>query len=253
MEATATRVEPDPWMAGVFGHDVYRVTPGHSMADMSVVREHVRARPGGPAFYYAKVPTTRVDQVRSLGAVGFSIVDVAVTFERAPGGRVPESATSLLVRPAHAEDRDEVLRIAESCFVYSRFHLDPLVSPAIANAIKREWARNYLLGRRGEGALVACNGEQVVGFLLVLGATDASRRVRVIDLLGVDRACQGQGVGKALVAAFVRCCPQDCALLRVGTQAANVPSIRLYEGAGFRLAASAYVLHAHVNAKESPS
>ena len=33
--------------------------------------------------------------------------------------------------------------------------------------------------------------------------------------------------------------------LRVGTQAANVPSVRLYEPLGFSLASAAYVLHLH--------
>ena len=34
--------------------------------------------------------------------------------------------------------------------------------------------------------------------------------------------------------------------LRVGTQVANVPSLRLYENCGFRVAESAYVLHGHL-------
>jgi hypothetical protein len=33
--------------------------------------------------------------------------------------------------------------------------------------------------------------------------------------------------------------------MRVGTQIANIPSLRLYERLGFTMAESAYVLHAH--------
>jgi hypothetical protein len=35
----------------------------------------------------------------------------------------------------------------------------------------------------------------------------------------------------------------------VGTQAANIPSLRLYESFGFRVCETAYVLHAHVGGK----
>jgi len=47
------------------------------------------------------------------------------------------------------------LDIAESAFVYSRFHLDPLVPKELANRVKREWIANYVRRQRGERLLVA--------------------------------------------------------------------------------------------------
>jgi ribosomal protein S18 acetylase RimI-like enzyme len=38
---------------------------------------------------------------------------------------------------------------------------------------------------------------------------------------------------------------QRPAAIVVGTQAANIPSVRLYESLGFRLRSSQYVLHHH--------
>jgi ribosomal protein S18 acetylase RimI-like enzyme len=64
--------------------------------------------------------------------------------------------------------------------------------------------------------------------------------------MGVDRPEQGQGAGHRLVETFIGESAGGCDRLRVGTQLANIPSIRLYEKCGFRLAASEYVLHAHV-------
>jgi GNAT superfamily N-acetyltransferase len=237
------KIDADPWMTTVFGYDVYRVAPEGT--DTSAVRQHLRAREGRQAFYYAKLPTARVDQVRALASLGFGVVDVNVTFERPPGDDVEQPTVA--VRSAAPTDREALLAIAETSFVYSRFHLDPQVPNEIANAVKREWVDSYLHGRRGEKVLVAEADGRAVGFLAVLATKSHGRDARVIDLVGVARNCQGRGVGKSLVNTFVRWQPAGCELLRVGTQAANIPSMRLYERCGFRVAETTYVMHAHVN------
>jgi hypothetical protein len=38
----------------------------------------------------------------------------------------------------------------------------------------------------------------------------------------------------------------QCDVLQVGTQAANVPSMRLYEKASFSVVKTSYVMHMHV-------
>ena len=85
-----------------------------------------------------------------------------------------------------------------------------------------------------------------VGFLAVLAAEVKGCSCRVIDLIGVSNSHQGRGGGRELVDYFRQLYAGKCDLLRVGTQVANIPSARLYERCGFRLAESAYVLHAHV-------
>jgi GNAT superfamily N-acetyltransferase len=244
-------VKPDPWLAGVFGCDVFRVAIAAAPeGDASRPDGLLAAARGGRAFFYAKVPTARVDVVKRLTAVGFSVVDVGVTFERAPGGALlPQAGAGpgVIIRDAAPADRDALLDCAGSCFVYSRFHLDPLVPRALADAIKREWVRSYLEGRRGDRLLTAERDGRAVGFLAQLSADAGVRPARVIDLVGVDRAHQGLGVGRALVDWFTRDSLGKCAVVRVGTQVANIPSIRIYESCGYRLVESAYVLHAHVS------
>jgi ribosomal protein S18 acetylase RimI-like enzyme len=239
------RVEADPWLAGVFGHDAFRVSLPEGGADADAVVAHLRDRGSADAFYYAKVPTARVDQTRALANAGLHVVDVNVTFECPPDG--PDvAAPGVRVRDAHPEDSADLLAIASSCFVYSRFHLDPHVPAGIADAVKRAWVDSYLHSRRGERLLVVEAEGRPAGFLAVLAAPGHGRLARVIDLVGVDKSCQGRGLGKALVSTFLRSCRESGTLARVGTQAANIPSMRLYERCGFHIAATAYVLHAHV-------
>jgi ribosomal protein S18 acetylase RimI-like enzyme len=168
-------------------------------------------------------------------------VDVAVTFE----GPAPEESSGAGVRFARLSDRDPVAAIARSSFRFSRFHLDPLMPPAVANAIKAEWAANFFTGRRGDGMVVAEVDGIVVGFLQLLWSGIG---VLVIDLIGVAASHQRRGIARNMIYYAARHGTGDARKpnrVRVGTQVANTQSVRLYESLGLRLVGAQYVLHYH--------
>ena len=234
------------------GIDVFRVSldrasSNGSAPDVQPLALHME-RPER-SMYFARFPTDRVETLHALSSVGFDVVDVNVTLGRRQArqvGSVPDGIQVLEDVPA--EHQDAVLDIAQTSFVYSRFHLDPNITTATANAIKREWLASYVRRKRGERLMVALVDGEPAGFLAVLEATVNDGPCRVIDLIAVDRRHQGHGVGKALVSAFTGRYVGVCDLLRVGTQAANVPSVRLYERSGFLLDETSYVMHAHTGA-----
>lgn len=254
-------VERDVWLSEQLGRDAFRVVVEPRVRTVegeakSPVDPDVhflsscfpaRAAKDQPAFYYAKVSTQQVETVATLTTLGFQVVDVNITLSCAPQMITnPLCHTGLVVREATTYDADAILAIAASCFRYSRFHLDPAVLMERANAIKRAWVQSYLDRCRGEQLLAAFVGDQAVGFLAVLETRVKGKLGRVIDLIGVDQLQQRCGVGKALVGAFLVDCTKRGVLAVVGTQAANVPSLRLYEAMGFRVCETTYVLHAHV-------
>jgi len=220
----------DAWLTGLFGRPVSRVEPGGDVSSLP-----------SPGFAYAKVPGENVAEVSRLEAAGFRVVDVNMTFSRAGGGIQPPSAPVVRVDAATAP---AVLDIAGSCFRYSRFHLDPLVDDVLAHRIKREWVRSYAEGRRGHSLWAALDGAKPAGFLAVITTEAGGKRQAVIDLIGVAGDKQGRGFGRDLTRFFVREFAAYDELL-VGTQAANAPSMRLYESCGFRVSRAAYVLHRH--------
>ena len=251
-------VHADSWLTEVMARPSFRVEPSGTPIDL---RAHIDNQRG--AFYFAKIPTDRVAEVEQLTRLGFVVVDTNVTFEytdddtqyvveaiamprtatldmRKPGGRAGESKLDHLnigaIKPSEV---DALLEIAGTAFRYSRFHLDPQIDNALAHRIKREWIRNYVLGKRGAGLLVAREHDKPIGFLAHLVARGAA----VIDLIAVATDAHGRGAGSALTAAFAGLYAGMPRI--VGTQIANVPSIRLYTKLGFALARSQYVLHAH--------
>lgn len=182
----------------------------------------------------------------ALANAGFYVVDVNVTLDLVkPVSCDDLNNAEILVQDVEPVDHDTVLDIAATCFVYSRFHLDPQISNSTANRIKRDWLENYIRGERGERLLVAHRDGRPIGFLAVIAGDSEGRTCRTIDLVGVARDFQRRGVGRSLVAHFVQRYAGRVDLLRVGTQAANVPSLRLYESSGFKIVDTQYVLHAH--------
>lgn len=231
-------------MASMLGRDAFKLAfPRDCSAEQ--IRDGLREKQ--PAFYYAKLPTGAVAQLRVLSQLGFYVVDVSVTLERQPSNDTEQvGKSSGLIRDYDAERHHDLARIAAECFVYSRFHLDPQIDTGTANRIKRAWVENCMSGKRGDRLLVAEPQERAVGFLALMNIRDNGQSVQVIDLIGVERDSQGRGIGRALVTYAVQHAGPTADVIRVGTQAANVPSLRLYENSGFRVVGTHYVLHAHL-------
>ncbi len=237
-EAGATASEPtltpDVWLSGIFGYPALRVSKGPTGGPLSMLNARQ------PFFAYAKLDVNEVDRLSMLTDAGFHVVDTALTFDGAISG-----TSGSRVRFARPEDRLQVSRIAGSAFRYSRFHLDPRVPAGVADAIKSSWAANYFAGKRGDGMVVAERGGKVAGFLQLL--CEPQGRL-IIDLIGVDPALQGQGLGREMILHAARHGIGDERIpstITVGTQAANTPSVRLYESLGLRLRSAQYVAHHH--------
>jgi len=246
------KIREDSWLSEIFGYPVFRVEPGDERAAVplgDVVRNHESRH--SSAMYYAKIDADRIETVRELSRAGFYVVDVNVTFgvpaaDVAGRGRPADSGRHV-IREIAREHHEAVLRIAATCFQYSRFHLDPLIPVAVANRIKHDWILNYIKKQRGERLWVALSNDQAAGFLAVFASDAGGRRVRTIDLIGVDSAFQGRGFGASLVAFFIDRYAEVCDYLQVGTQVANLPSMKLYQKFGFAIVRAQYVLHKHVH------
>jgi len=242
-------IDADVWLTSIFGYAVFNVSLPVPTEAATLLTSETVFREAKPAFYYSKLPTERVGDVSALTRLGFSVVDVSVTLERRGSALTGKPIRNVVaVRESRPTERADILEIAESCFVYSRFHLDPQIPNEVANAVKRAWVDNYCKRQRGDRLFVAEIDGTPVGFLAAIRRMVGKQRAWIIDLVGVHRDYQRRSVGRALVDCFVRESHADADMLKVGTQAANVPSIALYEKCGFRVAETAYVLHAHVQA-----
>jgi len=254
VDSLSIEIREDPWLSAIMGHGVFQVrsvwsrVAGSEKSESDILGQvQYHAAQQAAAMYYARVDTAQVKLVRQFCVAGFYVVDVTVTFCMESPSQVRDPAPGKVsICPVGPEHHQSMLDVASSCFQYSRFHLDPLVPRSLANRIKHDWVLSYIRKQRGDELFTAVLNGRPVGFLAALSMESQGKRICVIDLIGVDTACQNQGVGLALTEFFIHRYHTQYDRLQVGTQAANIPSMRLYESLGFSVMKTQYVMHMHV-------
>lgn len=225
-----SRLEPDAWLAAQLG------LPAHRL-HVESVPETAPAWPEG--FVWARVPAAALDTVAWLTGHGFRLVDTTVTLVRTALPMAPAAGGAAL-RRARPIDRPRVAAIAHDAFGQGRFFADPAIGVAAARRLKRSWVESFFAGARGTDMIVVESEGEAAGFLLVIAGADAG----IIDLVAVDERHRGRGFARAMIAEALRLLP-DRPLWRVGTQLANIASLRLYTGIGFVPESAAHVVHRH--------
>lgn len=242
----------DAWLSRTLGRECFTVTLDAALArswrDGSVEGNELRDELANlRGFVSTKVGADDPLSLELAGALGFKLVTSQVLLEKT----VPEPAARgrdpARIREARPEDRQAVAAVAAGAFEHSRFHVDPRIGKAPADAVKAAWAENFFAGQRGDAMAVAVLRGRVVGFLQLL--RDAATGDTTIDLIAVAPAARRRGLGRDLIRFAERRWGRPGARFRVGTQLANVASLSLYEELGFRVARAEMIFHLH---RETP-
>jgi ribosomal protein S18 acetylase RimI-like enzyme len=195
----------------------------------------------GLCFADIKIPTKDTQSIQEFENWGFHLVDTNIVFEKEIdiGEELINEVCALAW--VSEEDKRDVMKIASNTFVFTRFHMDTEIKNDIANKIKAEWAGNYFSGKRGDKMLLAKVDKQVAGFLQLL---KGENNTWVIDLIGISIEHQRKKIASNLILSAEKKL-KDCRRMLVGTQVANIASLRLYEKLGYRIIDTKYVLHYH--------
>ncbi len=242
MNAFYAKCCPDRWLSDiisrkVFGVSIFDNSARDSQGDCDNAPTLDAAISYGEVFLYAKIPSDRLEQAIWLQRKGFYVADSVVTLQKGTSVSGCSDGHSR-VRFAVSSDCEEVVDIARTSFVFSRFHRDPHIEKTIADRIKAEWAGNYFTGNRGDCMVVAEHCGGIVGFLQLI----FSGTMLIIDLIAVRNGYQRRGYASEMIR-FAESQLQECDCIRVGTQLCNLPSLRMYCGLGFVPDVSQYVFH----------
>jgi ribosomal protein S18 acetylase RimI-like enzyme len=219
-----TPVLPREWDSTFFGARIFEAHLEGDSLDQ-VVAEAV----GGCAeCLYLFMDAGDLHGIEEAVRRGARLVDVRV--ELAGGLELEPDAGA--TRSATEADRDALIPQARDLAIESRFSRDPRVSEEKVRDMYEIW-----LDRCLDEGVVAVPAAGPGGFVGARKEDDSAH----IELVYVDPASRGQGLGRFLVAEAVRSLgTRDAAVV---TQTGNVAAQRLYQSLGLRSRSTSAVLH----------
>jgi len=199
----------------------------------------------GLGTIFGRITLNDLPTIQSLEKEGAILTDVLHTFYINLERKLGPVRSSSVVEVAEANTRDErVLReIANKVFEVDHFHADPYLPRKKCDEVYSQWISSCLKGLV-DVVLVAKKGGKPIGFV----TCNVKRVINgysygIIDLIGVDKEHEGKGVGSLLVSEALKWFSNHTSSVYVGTQATNVPAMRLYEKTGSRQILSEATLH----------
>src|SRR3989344_647624 len=147
--------------------------------------------------------------------------------------------SSVSIREATEADITTLQKNIAPSFIYSRFFTDIKISKKNAIKMHEEWIANSIKKQVADHVLVATIENKPVGFISLEMDKDAykylNKRIGHIPLIGTDPEFRGRHIGLSLTkAAFKRWfSEQQAELIRIETQASNIPANKTYLKAGF--------------------
>lgn len=200
----------------------------------------------GVQYLSARLDAADFSGIHTLELAGFVVIDGLLTFTLDCPAE-PATGLDFDIRMAVPEDADRTAELAGRAYQYDRFHADPAVTAARADALYATWLRRSCLGQAADAVLVAEDREGLVGYVTCKLQQDTriylGELVGTIVLVATAARARRRGVGRAMTLAAVDWFRgQGASLVDVGTQLSNIPAARLYESCGFRLAGSSISL-----------
>jgi GNAT superfamily N-acetyltransferase len=126
------------------------------------------------------------------------------------------------------------MEIARRSFVIDHFHVDPGLQRDRCDELYAQWVSTQLK-EQGCATFVAVESDRPIGLITcALQRVDADWRYGTIDLVAVEQKMQGKGVVSSLIARGLEWFSRHTTSVYVGTQAANISAVRMYERSGFR-------------------
>jgi len=241
----AARAAPVPWDSGYLGLPVWDVDTGATpAAALQTALAGFVAGLSGPCLVVTRLPMDDVAGHIALTACGFYPVEatlepqVGLRFVTPVASRLPEG---LHLRPGTMADLVRLTPLAMSAFVSDRFHLDPHLDNAGADARYANWLHHALTSGDTVWVLAEVTTDLACGFFHVR-AVDT--KTVSLMLAAIDAPRRLVGAGPAMYQLVLdRCKEAGFRFARTKISLANPDALDIYARLGFRLGPAQLTFH----------
>lgn len=218
------------WDSQFFGIDIAEIAePRLSEGQAKEAMDWCASR-GVRCLYWLVDPqdSTSIDVATSQG---FRFADVRMSFaiKSSAAQSLKPSVASMSSRVASQEDCPALALIADESHRDTRFYYDPHFDRGKCHELYRTWICNSVAGF-ADTVLIITKGQDIAGYVTCKKTKNAGR----IDLLAVEQAHRGQGVGRQLIwLALNYFSDVQADHVEVSTSIRNLAAQRLYVSSGF--------------------
>jgi hypothetical protein len=197
----------------------------------------------------ARVDVADIPAMTSYERAGFRLMDALVTYTTRPGKEPPRDVREVgRIRDYRESDGPDLVAIAEAAYhgFRGRFHLDPHLDAARADAFYVEWARQCVSGHMADMRLVSEGADgRLLGFLAFRRREPVSSIGGIPVFGGGLGACRADAPGAyaGLIRAGTLWAHARGGVAECQTQNYNFPTIRIYEAVGAHYVRAEYTLH----------
>lgn len=199
-----------------------------------------------------RIGLNQFSTIQALEKLGAISTDFLLNFCINPKCKVKPVTLSSSEKVVKASEKDEeaLVEISRKIFEINHFYADPYLPKNRCADLYSKWISNSL-NETGCNVLVAKNGEEVTGFITFkIENVAKGYSYGVIDLVGVKNEHTRKGVGRLLVTKALEWFSNYTNSVYVGTSAANISAIRLYESVGFKQVFPQVTLHLWIHANK---
>jgi hypothetical protein len=185
-------------------------------------------------YVYSKIPEKHIDIARILQSIGFSFVEVDLSFK---GGIDIEHTYNNEYTISQATEADllTLYKMSDDLFVKDRYTKE--FGKQVSNIVYRSWIKNCITKRYGDVCFIATKGSTPFGFI-TCRLVDNSGNIDLIAKYPTNDNLADMLVNKAKKFFYLN----GCDIITTATQSTNPKSIRLWERNSIYISGSNLVL-----------
>jgi len=250
------KLEFKPWESSILKRNVYNLNLednfnygkiGYLANKLNEIEQTILTKQL-PVMISTRIKTDNSTAVRLLENSGFRLMECYVRLKHNLKN-IPCASGKNTIKDYNSKYIKLVTKIAQNSFTFSRFHFDENISKELADETRKSWVENSCKGR-AEKIYISEKNEKITGFVICKVKNDEKQKICNLDLIAVDKQYRQQRIAYDLTIEFLKYAKNNnFGYAIVGTQAHNIPSLKLYEKTGFEISETFYTYHKHLKNK----
>lgn len=213
----------DGFDSDVLGFKVAKIVNLEPVQVKNLIRDLIKNK---ISYATIRVQSNNFFLIHALESAGFILVDGLINLSLDLSSTEPKIKTA--IREVNKSDLAQLKKITSNLYSNTRITNDPRTRD-FTNKYYMKWVENSVKGEAADSVLVWNEKGEILGYVSL-------QKKGQIPLIGVAESARGKGIAKELLnASLAQFKKWSVKNVNIDTQINNIPAIRAYQSAGFKI------------------